>query len=42
MYQQIWDRRIANPATEMPPFGSNGVLADQDIRDIIAYLQSLK
>lgn len=42
VYQQIWDRRIANPATEMPPFGTNGVLSDQDIRDIVAFLQSLK
>ncbi len=42
LYQQIWDRRVANPATEMPPYGSNGVLSDQDIRDVVAYLQTLK
>jgi sulfur-oxidizing protein SoxX len=42
LYQQIWDRRVANPATEMPPYGTNGVLSDQDIRDIVAFLQSLK
>ncbi len=42
MYQQIWDRRVANPATVMPPFGTNGALSDQEIRDIVAYLQSLK
>lgn len=42
IYQQIWDRRVANPLTEMPPFGTNGVLSDQDIRDVVAYLQSLK
>lgn len=42
MYQQIWDRRAANAMTEMPPFGTNGVLSDQDIRDIVAFLQSLK
>jgi len=42
MYQQIWDRSATNPATEMPPFGTNGVLSDQDVRDIVAFLQSLK
>lgn len=42
IYQQIWDRRAVNPNTIMPPYGTNGVLSDQDIRDITAYLQSLK
>lgn len=42
LYQQIWDRRVANPTTEMPPYGTNGVLSDQDIRDVVAFLQSLK
>lgn len=42
LFQQIWDRRIANPDTEMPPFGTNGALSEQDIRDIVSYLQSLK
>lgn len=42
IYQQIWDRRAANPDTIMPPYGTNGVLSDQDIRDVVAYLQSLK
>ncbi len=42
LYQQIYDRRVANPDTVMPPYGTNGVLSDQDIRDIVAYLQSLK
>lgn len=42
IYQQIWDRRAANPDTIMPPYGSNGVLSDQEIRDITAFLQTLK
>lgn len=42
LYQRIWDGRIVNPQTEMPPYGSNGVLTDQDIRDVVSYLQSLK
>lgn len=42
LYQQIWDRRVANPDTIMPPYGTNGVLSEQDIRDIVAFLQTLK
>lgn len=42
IYQQIWDRRVANPDTVMPPYGTNGVLSDQEIRDIAAFLQTLK
>lgn len=42
VYQQIYDRRIANPNTVMPPFGAFGVLTDQEIRDLTAYVQSLE
>lgn len=42
LYQQIWDRRVENPDTIMPPYGTNGVLSDQEIRDIVAFLQTLK
>ncbi len=42
LYQQVFDRRVANPETFMPPYGSNGVLTEQEIRDVVAYLQSLK
>jgi len=41
VYQQIFDRRVLNPKTVMPPFGAFGVLSDQDIRDLVAYVQSL-
>ncbi len=41
VYQQIYDRRVLNPNTVMPPFGAFGVLSDQDIRDLVAYVQSL-
>ncbi len=41
VYQQIHDRRVVNPNTVMPPFGTFGLLSDQDIRDLVAYLQSL-
>ena len=42
VFQQIYDSRIFNPSTVMPPYGSFGLLAEQDIRDLVAYLQSLE
>lgn len=42
LYQQIFDVRITSPRTTMPPFGPLGILSDQEIRDLVAYLQSLE
>lgn len=42
VYQQIFDARVHNPHTVMPPYGSNNILSDQEIRDLVAYLQSLE
>lgn len=42
VYQQVFDARVQNPYTFMPPYGSFGSLADQDIRDIVAFLQSIQ
>jgi sulfur oxidation c-type cytochrome SoxX len=42
IYQQIYDPRIFNPHSVMPPFGSHNLLADQEIRDLVAYLQSIE
>jgi len=42
VYQQIFDARIFNPNSVMPPYGTFGLLSEQDIRDLVAYLQSLK
>lgn len=42
VYQHIFDPRVNNPHTAMPPYGTNHVLNDQEIRDIVAYLQSLE
>ena len=39
VYQQIYDARIFNPDTVMPPYGTHGLLSEQDIRDLVAYLQ---
>ncbi len=42
LYQQIFDVRITAPRAVMPPFGPLGILSDQEIRDLVAYLQSLE
>lgn len=42
LYQQIFDPRVHNPDSAMPPFGTNHILTDRDIRDLVAYLQSIE
>ena len=42
VFQQIFDARVFNPQTVMPAFGSFGLLAEQDIRDLVAFLQSIE
>lgn len=42
VFQQIYDARIFNPNTVMPAFGTFELLAEQDIRDLVAYLQSIE
>lgn len=42
LYQEIFDARVNNPNTAMPPYGSNRILNDQEIRDLVAYLQTLE
>lgn len=42
IYSSIWDMRTLIPDTLMPPFGTNEVLTDQELRDVVAYLQSSK
>jgi sulfur-oxidizing protein SoxX len=41
-YTLVYDLRTRNPDTVMPPFGTNNILTDQEIRDVVAYLQSSK
>lgn len=40
LYSLIHDMRTRNPETVMPPFGTNEILTDQEIRDVVAYLQA--
>lgn len=40
-YQRIYDTRLYNPDAHMPLYGTNGVLNDAEIRDVMAFLYSL-
>jgi len=42
MYQRIWDVRAYNKDAHMPIYGTNKVLGDQEIRDVMAYVLSGK
>ncbi len=42
VYALLYDIRSRNPASPMPLFGVNGILTEQEIRDIVAFLQSAK
>lgn len=41
-YAMVWDMRTVNPETLMPPFGTNEVLTEQELRDVVAFLLSAK
>jgi len=38
---QIWDPTTFNPKSRMPPFGRHGMLTEQEIDNIVAYLYTL-
>lgn len=39
-YQRIWDVRAFNPNAFMPLYGPNAVLTEQEIQDVMAFLQT--
>lgn len=39
--KQIWDARMANPLTLMPPFGPHGILSEEEIDEIVDYVYTL-
>jgi sulfur-oxidizing protein SoxA len=41
LYNYIYDPRVYNPATVMPPWGAHGVFTPEEIRDIVAFLKTL-
>lgn len=40
LYQQIYDARVHNPESAMPPYGTHGVLSYQEMLDIVIYLKT--
>jgi L-cysteine S-thiosulfotransferase len=41
LYNYVYDARVYNPGTIMPPWGAHGVYSEEEIRDIVAYLKTL-
>ena len=42
LFNYVFDARVYNPETVMPPWGSHGLFNDQEISDIVAFLKTLK
>ncbi|MFZ1951288.1 MAG: sulfur oxidation c-type cytochrome SoxA [Pseudolabrys sp.] len=42
LFNYIYDPRVYNPETVMPPWGGHGVFNDQEISDMVAFLKTLK
>lgn len=42
LFNYVFDGRVYNKDTVMPPWGSHGLFTDTEIRDIVAYLKTLK
>lgn len=41
-YNYVYDARVLNPDTVMPPWGAHGFYSEPEIRDIVAFLKTLK
>ncbi|HEY2137016.1 MAG TPA: sulfur oxidation c-type cytochrome SoxA [Xanthobacteraceae bacterium] len=42
LWNYVYDARVYNPATIMPPWGTHKLFDDQEIGDIVAFLKTLK
>ena len=42
LFNYIYDARVYNPETVMPPWGGHGVFNDAEIGDMVAFLKTLK
>lgn len=42
LFNYIYDARVYNPETVMPPWGSHAFFNDQEINDMVAFLKTLK
>jgi sulfur-oxidizing protein SoxA len=41
LFNYVYDARVYNPETVMPPWGTHGLFNDQEIGDIVAFLKTL-
>ncbi|HEX3859450.1 MAG TPA: sulfur oxidation c-type cytochrome SoxX, partial [Pseudolabrys sp.] len=42
LFNYVYDPRVYNKDTVMPPWGAHGLFSNQDINDIVAFLKTLK
>jgi sulfur-oxidizing protein SoxA len=42
LYNYVYDPRVYNPQSSMPPWGAHGFYKPEEIRDIVAFLRTLK
>jgi L-cysteine S-thiosulfotransferase len=42
LFNYVYDGRVYNPETVMPPWGSHGLFNDKEVTDIVAFLKTLK
>lgn len=42
LFNYVYDARVLNPGTVMPPWGAHGFYSPAEIRDIVAFLKTLK
>jgi sulfur-oxidizing protein SoxA len=42
LYNSIYDPRVYNPQSTMPPWGAHGFYKPEEIRDIVAFLKTLR
>lgn len=42
LFAQIWEPRLTNPQSFMPPWGTHGVFKVDEVRDMVAFLMTLK
>ena len=42
LFNAVFDARVHNPQTVMPPWGKNGFYSQDEIADIVAFLKTLK
>jgi sulfur-oxidizing protein SoxA len=42
LFNYVFDARVYNPETVMPPWGSHGFFTEAEINDIVAFLKTLK